>query len=112
MAAQAMRRILVDHARSRASVKRGGRIHLVELEQAITTPEKQAAVLVALDDALRDLADVDPRKASIVDMRYFGGMSVEDMAEALGVSPVTVMRDWSTAKAWLLRALSSDSQNE
>lgn len=112
VAAQAMRRILVDHARSRASVKRGGRIHLVELEQAITTPEKQAAVLVALDDALRDLADVDPRKASIVDMRYFGGMSVEDMAEALGVSPVTVMRDWSTAKAWLLRALSSDSQNE
>lgn len=110
VAAQAMRRILIDRARSRASVKRGGGLHLVDLEQANLTPEKQAADLVALDDALTDLAAIDRRKASVVEMRYFGGMSVEETAEALGVSPVTVMRDWSTAKAWLLRALSSDPQ--
>ena len=110
VAAQAMRRILVDRARSRASVKRGGRMQLVELEHASLTPEKQAADLVALDDALKDLAALDPRKARVVEMRYFGGMSVDETAEALDVSSVTVMRDWSTAKAWLLRALSSDSQ--
>jgi RNA polymerase sigma factor (TIGR02999 family) len=109
VAAQAMRRILVDRARSRASAKRGGRIHLVQLEQAGTAPEKQAADLVALDDALKDLAAIDPRKARVVEMRYFGGMSVEETAEALEVSAVTVMRDWSTAKAWLLRELSSGS---
>lgn len=110
VSAQAMRRILVDRARSRGSVKRGGRIQLVGLEQADTAPEKQATDLVALDAALTDLAAMDPRKAKIVEMRYFGGMSVEETAEALDVSAVTVMRDWSTAKAWLLRALSSDSQ--
>jgi len=110
VAAQAMRRILIDRARARASVKRGGGLHVVDLEQANVTPEKQAADLVALDDALTDLAAIDRRKASVVEMRYFGGMSVEETAEALGVSPVTVMRDWSTAKAWLLRELSSDPQ--
>ena len=112
VSAQAMRRILVDRARSRGSVKRGRRIQLVGLEQADTAPEKQAADLVALDDALTDLAAMDPRKAKIVEMRYFGGMSVEETAEALDVSAVTVMRDWSTAKAWLLRALTSDSQTK
>jgi RNA polymerase sigma factor (TIGR02999 family) len=110
VAAQAMRRILVDRARSRASVKRGGRIQLVGLEQADAAPEKQAADLVALDDALTELEAIDERKAKIVEMRYFGGMSVDETAEALDVSSVTVMRDWSTAKAWLLRALSSDSK--
>ena len=110
VAAQAMRRILVDRARSQGSVKRGGRIQLVGLEQADTAPEKQAADLIALDEALTELAAIDQRKAKIVEMRYFGGMSVEETAEALDVSAVTVMRDWSTAKAWLLRALSSDSQ--
>jgi len=110
VAAQAMRRILVDRARSRGSVKRGGRVELVGLEHADEVPEKQAADLVALDAALTDLAVIDQRKAKIVEMRYFGGMSVEETAEALDVSAVTVMRDWSTAKAWLLRSLSSDSQ--
>lgn len=110
VAAQAMRRILVDRARSRGSIKRGGDIQLVGLELADTAPEKQAADLVALDDALTDLAAMDPRKGKVVEMRYFGGMSVQETAEALDVSTVTVMRDWSTAKAWLLRALSSDSQ--
>jgi RNA polymerase sigma factor (TIGR02999 family) len=105
VAAKAMRCILVDRARSRASVKRGGRIQLVDLEQANLAPAAQAADLIALDDALVDLATIDPRKAKVVEMRYFGGMSVEEIAEALAISPVTVMRDWSTAKAWLLRAL-------
>jgi RNA polymerase sigma-70 factor (ECF subfamily) len=112
VAAQAMRRILVDRARSRGSIKRGGDIQLVDLEQADTAPEKQADELVALDDALTDLAAMDPRKAKVVEMRYFGGMSVEETAEALDVSPVTIMRDWNTAKAWLLRALTSDSQTK
>lgn len=110
VAAQAMRRILVDHARARASVKRGGREDLVVLAETATKPKTQAADLIALDEALTNLAAMDPRKGKVVEMRYFGGMSVEETAEALAVSPVTVMRDWSTAKAWLLRALSSKSQ--
>lgn len=110
VAAQAMRQILVDHARARASIKRGGREDLVVLEETATKPQTQAADLIALEEALTSLAAMDPRKGKVVEMRYFGGMSVEETAEALGVSPVTVMRDWSTAKAWLLRALSSKSQ--
>jgi len=110
VAAQAMRRILVDRARSQGSIKRGGRVEMVDLEQASAAPEKQAADLVALDDALIELAKIDQRKAQIVEMRYFGGMSVEETAEALDVSPVTVMRDWKTAKVWLLRALSPESK--
>jgi RNA polymerase sigma factor (TIGR02999 family) len=81
---------------------------MIRLEEADTVVQKQAADLVALDDALSELAAIDPRKSQIVEMRYFGGMSVEETAEVLGVSPVTVMRDWSTAKAWLLRAMSPD----
>lgn len=108
VAAQAMRRILVDHARSRNFLKRGGNVKMIRLEEAATVAQKQAADLVALDDALSELATIDPRKSEIVEMRYFGGMSVEETAEVLGVSPVTVMRDWSTAKAWLLRAMSPD----
>lgn len=110
VAAQAMRRILVDHARARASVKRGGREDSVVLAETATKPQTQAADLIALDEALTNLAAMDSRKGKVVEMRYFGGMSVEETAEALGVSPVTVMRDWSTAKAWLLRALSSKSK--
>jgi RNA polymerase sigma factor (TIGR02999 family) len=112
VAAQAMRRILVDRARLRASVKRGGRVQMVDLDEANTKSEEQAAGLVALDDALVELAALDPRKVKIVEMRYFGGMSVEETAEALDVSAVTVMRDWSTAKAWLLRSLTSDAENK
>jgi len=109
VAAQAMRRILVDHARSRDCAKRGGGANLVELEEAATVVQRQAADLVALDDALSELAALDPRKSQIVEMRYFGGMSVEETAEVLRVSPVTVMREWSTAKAWLLRAMSPEA---
>ena len=83
---------------------------MIRLEEAATVVLKQAAELVALDEALNELAAIDPRKSQIVEMRYFGGMSVEETAEVLGVSPVTVMRDWSTAKAWLLRAVTSDDR--
>lgn len=107
--AQAMRRILVDRARARSSIKRGGGLQLVDLDEANIALEQQAAELVALDDALTDLAALDRRKAQVVEMRYFGGMSVAETAEALDVSAVTVMREWSTAKAWLLQTLHSHS---
>lgn len=105
VAAQAMRRILVDNARARRYAKRGGGAAVVELDQAASVAAKRAADLVALDDALNDLAKLDPRKSRIVELRYFGGMSVVETAEALNISPATVMRDWGTAKAWLLRAV-------
>ena len=107
VAAQAMRRILVDNARSRHYAKRGGGAQMVELDEAAVVAQQQAAEMVALDDALNDLTALDPRQSKTVELRYFGGMSVEETAEALGVSPVTVMRDWRAAKAWLLRSLSA-----
>ena len=105
VAAQAMRRVLVDHARTRDAAKRGGGALKASLEEAAAIPER-AAELIALDKALNDLATIDPRKSQVVELRYFGGLSVEETAEVLGISPVTVSRDWSTAKAWLLRAIS------
>ena len=112
VAAQAMRRILVDQARSRNYAKRGGGERTVELDEAATVAQKQRSDLIALDDALKDLAAIDPRKSQIVELRYFGGMSVDETAEVLGLSPKTIMRDWSTAKAWLLRELSPESRHE
>ena len=112
VAAQAMRRILVDHARARQYAKRGGGAHLVELDEAAAVAHEQAAEMVALDEALTDLAAVDPRQSKVVELRYFGGMSVEETAEVLEVSAVTVMRDWRAAKAWLLRAITSDQRAE
>lgn len=105
VAAQAMRRILVDHARSRRSAKRGGGVPTLQLDQAETLVVRQAADLISLDEALTELAAFDQRKAQVVELRYFGGTSVEETAEALGVSEVTVMRDWRAAKAWLLRTI-------
>jgi RNA polymerase sigma factor (TIGR02999 family) len=105
VAAQAMRRVLVDHARTRDAAKRGGGTPKASLEDAAVIPERSVD-LIALDEALNDLATLDPRKSRMVELRYFGGLSVEETAEVLGVSPVTVMRDWSAAKAWLLRAIS------
>src|SRR5437879_4146476 len=107
VAAQAMRRILVDHARSRDAAKRGGGANLIGLDEAATAAQMQAANLLALDEALNQLALIDKRKSRIVELRYFGGMSVAETAEVIGVSPVTVMREWSSAKAWLLRAISA-----
>jgi RNA polymerase sigma-70 factor (ECF subfamily) len=104
VSAQLMRRILVDHAR-RHNVKRGGGVKHVPLEEASQIGGGQEADLVALDDAMNALARLDPRKVQVVEMRFFGGLSVEETAEVLKVSPITVMRDWSTAKAWLYREM-------
>jgi RNA polymerase sigma factor (TIGR02999 family) len=100
-----MRRILVEFARSRARHKRGGDVRKVELDEALVLAPQRGADLVALDDALTALAAVDERKAKIIELRYFGGLSVEETAEVLHVGPDTVMRDWRLAKAWLLREM-------
>jgi RNA polymerase sigma factor (TIGR02999 family) len=99
-----MRRILVGHARRR-NLKRGGGLRHVSLDEASVVDNGRDTDMVALDDAMNALASLDPRKVQVVEMRYFGGLSVEETAEVLKVSPVTVMRDWSTAKAWLYREL-------
>lgn len=98
VAAQAMRRVLVDYARSRNYQKRGGQAVHVEIEAAATVALTQAGELVALDDALQGLEKLDPRKSRVVELRYFGGLSVEETAEVLGISVPTVVRDWNTAK--------------
>jgi RNA polymerase sigma factor (TIGR02999 family) len=105
IAARMMRRILIDHARARVTDRRGGGAPHVALDHAAEVSSERADQLVALDDALLRLAEVDPRKSRVVELRFFGGMSVEETAEVLGVSNATVMRDWSTAKAWLHRAI-------
>jgi RNA polymerase sigma factor (TIGR02999 family) len=105
LCAQAMRRILVDAARTRGSLKRGGdAVHVPFDEWQAVSPGRDAE-LVALDEALTELAEVEPRKSQVVELRYFGGLSVEETAEVLKVSPQTVMRDWNMAKLWLVRAL-------
>ena len=108
ISAQLMRRILVDHARSHQYAKRGGGAHTVSLDEATVVAEEQGANLVALDDALLELAAIDERKSRIVELRFFGGLSVEETATALKLSPRTVMREWSMAKAWLYRSISND----
>ena len=104
MSARLMRRILVDHARSRQFAKRGGGARKVAFDEMQVTLEPGLDV-VALDDALTALAALDHRRSQVVEMRFFAGLSVEETAEALGVSPETVMRDWRAAKAWLKREL-------
>src|SRR6202049_14946 len=104
VSAQLMRRILVEHAR-RHNVKRGDGVPHVSLEEASMVGPGRARDLVMLDEAMNALARLDPRKVHVVEMRFFGGLSVEETAEVLKVSPITVMRDWSTAKAWLYREL-------
>lgn len=108
VSSQLMRRILVDHAR-RHNLKRGGGVQHVSLEETAVLGDGRAADLVALDDAMNALAQLDPRKVQVIEMRFFGGLSVEETAEVLKVSPVTVMRDWSTAKAWLYRELTGEA---
>ena len=108
VSAQLMRRILVEHAR-RHNLKRGGGVQHVSLEETAVVGGERDADLVALDDALNALAQLDARKVQVVEMRFFGGLSVEETAEVLKVSSVTVMRDWSTAKAWLYRELTRET---
>lgn len=105
MAARMMRRILVDSARARGNQKRGGGAPRVSLDEALQVSKTPGCDLVALDDALKTLGAMDPRKAQVVEMRFFGGLTVEESAAALHVSVDTVMRDWRVAKVWLLREL-------
>jgi len=109
IAAQLMRRILVDYARSRRYQKRGGEAQQVELNEAMIVSRERAADVIALDDALKSLAEFDARKSQIVELRFFGGLSIEETAQALAVSPGTVMRDWTLAKAWLRKAVTSQN---
>ena len=107
-----MRRILTGYARSRQCAKRGGGAHQVSLDEAMVVSEERVAEMAALDDALNSLARIDERKSRIVEMRFFGGLSIEETAEVLGVSPGTVMRDWTMAKAWLRREIGDEGQDE
>ena len=105
ISANVMRRILVQFARSRGSRKRGGGAGQVDLDEALIPSPERDADLIALDDALTALAAIDPREAKVVELRFFGGMSVEETAEVLQLSGMTVKRDWNHAKAWLLQQL-------
>lgn len=111
VSAQLMRRILVDAARARASIKRGGLLQraghssAINLDEIPTVASSRGAELIAVDDALAELARMDPRKARVVELRFFGGLSVEETAAVVRISPQSVMRDWKLAKAWLTREL-------
>lgn len=105
VAAQMMRRILVDHARTKQRGKRGGAARKLSLDEVMNLSQGRAADLVALDDALKALAEIDPRKSQVVELRFFGGLNVEETAEVLDVSPQTVLRDWKMAKAWLYQEM-------
>jgi RNA polymerase sigma factor (TIGR02999 family) len=107
VAAKAMRSVLVDHARARGAAKRGGSVRAITLDDAGGVAGPQASVdVLALDEALGRLTELDPRKSRLVELRYFGGLGIEEAAAVLGVSPATVKRDWTTARAWLRRELS------
>jgi RNA polymerase sigma factor (TIGR02999 family) len=111
LSAQMMRRILVDAARAKVSAKRGGgkradHSAAVDLDAIPDVGHQKGRELVALDDALNELAQLDPRKARVIELRFFGGLTVEEAAEVLKISPQSVLRDWKLAKAWLLRAMS------
>ncbi len=112
VSAQVMRRILVDYARSRRYSKRGGEWRQVPLNEAVAVFRDHRTDIVALDDALQALAGIDPRKNRVVEMRFFGGLSIKETAEVLNVSEETVLRDWRLAKVWLLRELSREEQHE
>jgi RNA polymerase sigma factor (TIGR02999 family) len=106
VAAQMMRRILVDFARQRPRVDKGVEAQHLALDQAMTLSNEKDSEILALDEALKSLATIDERKSRIVELRFFGGLSVEETAEVMKVAPITIMREWSKAKAWLYRELS------
>ena len=105
VASMAMRQILVNHAEGSVAAKRGGKTHAIPLDEAQTASLQEETDVLMLHDALERFSDLDPRKARVVEMRYFGGLSIEETAEALGVSTITVTRDWQVARAWLAREL-------
>lgn len=111
VSSQVMRRILVEYAR-RHNLKRGGGVTHVSLDEAVVVDGKRAPNLVALDEAMKMLEQIDARKVRVVELRFFGGLSVEETAEVLKISAVTVMRDWNTAKLWLYRELTNRTQEE
>lgn len=112
VAAMAMRHVLVDYARARNSAKRGGRWGTVPLDEAVVISRDRLDEIVALDDALSELEKLEPRQCKVVELRYFGGLSVEETAQQLRVSPDTVARDWRTARAWLYGKISRRILNE
>lgn len=105
LAARAMRNLLIDHARSKGRVKRGGGRKKIELDEALIACDQQSPELLELHDALTRFAEIDERKSRVVEMRYFGGLSIDEVAAALEISPATVKRDWEVAKTWLLHEL-------
>jgi RNA polymerase sigma-70 factor, ECF subfamily len=109
VAAQVMRHILVDHARTRNYAKRGGGASKLPLDEASALTERRAAELIALDDALRDLARLDERRSQIIELRFFGGLSLEETAEVMNISPSTVQREWRAARAWLHHTMENKS---
>jgi RNA polymerase sigma factor (TIGR02999 family) len=110
--AQVMRHILIDHARAHARDKRGRGAIQVSLNEALLVAEDQAAHFIALDEALRALEGLDPQKGKIIELRYFGGLSIEEAAEVLNISPRTVRREWQRAKAWLYRMMTEGIEDE
>ena len=106
--AELMRRILVDYARQQQYQKRGGGARRVTLDETAQVTEEKGADLVALDEALKRLAEFDPRKARVVELRFFGGLNVDETAEVMGIHANTVIRDWSAARSWLYKAVTSD----
>ncbi len=111
IAAQAMRRILVDHARSQLYAKRGSGVRKLSLDEALTVSAQRAPELIALDDALTSLAAMDPQQARIVELRFFAGLTSEEIGHVLDVSVSTVTRGWRTARAWLYRSLTEGAPN-
>lgn len=109
IAAQLMRRILVDHARGRQTAKRGGGVQAISFDDAFYVSDERSAEVVAVHEALEQLSKFDSRKGQIVELRFFGGLNIDETAEVLGVSPGTVMRDWTLAKAWLHREMSAEA---
>lgn len=109
VAAQAMRRILIDHARQKRAAKRGGGEAVISFDEAKGSPRDESIDVLALDILLRQLAAIDPRQAQVVEMRYFGGLSIDETARVLEISPATVKREWNMAKAWLRREMSRTS---
>ena len=112
IAAQMMRRILVDYARSRRYAKRGGEGRQVTFDESAIVSPQRGAEMVAVDEALTDLAQHDARKSKIVELRFFGGLNIEETAEVMGISPTTVQREWRSAKAWLYQAIRQGTINE
>jgi RNA polymerase sigma factor (TIGR02999 family) len=111
VSAQLMRRILVDFARSRGYRKRGGGVEPLELDEAVVISQDRGTNMVALDEALTSLAELDARQSKVVELRYFGGLSIDETAEVLRVSSRTVKRDWSLARAWLHRELAANRES-